>query len=125
MIVTGREMMAEFPSAPWFEQLAGRVNRLARFKEAARWFEGSLAWQVDETVHVFDVHKGRINAVHNDPGAALFAMVGDDASWRELLEKGTINRMFRQGRIHITGDRAQAMRYWKVLWYLTETAREM
>lgn len=115
--------MAEFPDTVWFEELKERVNRLEKFKQAARWFEGKVGWRVDGKSHVLSIANGQVKAVEAGQEKTVFAMAGDAAAWRELLEKGTINRMFRQNRIAIEGDRVAAMRFWKILWYLTETAR--
>ena len=115
--------MAEFPETVWFEELKEKVNRLDDFKQAARWFEGKVGWKVDEKPYVLSIANGQVKAVETGQEKTVFAMAGDTAAWRELLEKGTINRMFRQNKIAIEGDRVAAMRFWKILWHLTETAR--
>jgi ubiquinone biosynthesis protein UbiJ len=117
--------MAQFASDTWFAELKERVNRLEKFNQAARWFEGRVGWTVDDNSHVLNIAKGQVKAVEAGRGKTDFAMAGDMAAWQELLQKGTINRMFRQNKIAIEGDRVAAMRFWKVLWHLTETARNL
>ena len=115
--------MADFPSIPWFEQLMERVNQDREFREAARWFTGKVGWQVDEQAFGLIIAGSEVRKVAEGADQAPFTMAGSGAAWGELMDKGTINRLFRQGKIQILGNKVEAMRYWKILWYLTENAR--
>ncbi|MCB2188274.1 MAG: SCP2 sterol-binding domain-containing protein [Deltaproteobacteria bacterium] len=117
--------MAEFPSKAWFQALQARVNQDQEFQDAARWFNGRVGWQVDEEAFSLAIDRSGVTEVAEGLGRDAFIMAGPRAAWDELLAKGTINRLFRQGKIAILGDKVAAMRFWKILWYLTENARAL
>jgi len=117
--------MKRFPSIEWFHELKERANRNKDFQAAARWFGGTIGWSVDREVYSLKISKGQIESAEPKHGETLFAMHGTLEDWKELLTKGTINRLFRQKKIGIEGDKVEAMRYWKILWYLTEVARTL
>jgi len=109
----------------WFRELKERANGDKDFQAAARWFKGNIGWRINEETYSLGFSEGRIDTVESGPKDSLFMMAGDLEDWNELLAKGTINRLFRQNKIRIEGDKVEAMRYWKVLWYLTEVARSI
>ena len=80
---------------------------------------------MDEQAFGLSIADSQVQNAAEDAEGAAFGMSGPRAAWDELMAKGTINRLFRQGQIQILGDKVEAMRFWKILWYLTETARAM
>ena len=117
--------MSDFTSKAWFEQLAERANAHPDFQNAARWFKGTVGWKVDDQQMDFHIANGQITSITPASGKALCCMAGSRAAWDELKAQGTINRLFRQGKIDIQGDKVEAMRFWKILWYLTEIGRKV
>ena len=117
--------MNDFASKEWFEKLAERANAHPDFQNAARWFKGTVGWKVDDQQMDFHIANGQITAIAPASGEALYRMAGSRTAWDELNAQGTINRLFRQGKIEIQGDKVEAMRFWKILWYLTEIGRKM
>ncbi len=117
--------MTDLSSIAWFERLRGRVNLDPEFRDAARWFRGTVGWQVDERGFSLRIDHGQVQDVTPGCQGARFSMAGQQESWEELMAVGTINRLFRQKKIKILGDKVAAMRYWKILWYLTEIGRKM
>lgn len=117
--------MEKSPSIEWFGDLKERANKNQKFREAARWFNGTIGWRIDKNFFGLRISEGRVQETAPDSRAPLFTISSDGAAWDELLTKGTINRLFRQKRIQIEGDKVEAMRYWKILWYLTEIGRKM
>jgi hypothetical protein len=117
--------MAEFKSPEWFSDLKVRANRNEEFQKAAKWFRGTIGWRILDEGYRFVISEGQVKAIEPGLEGAVFTVAGGIEEWKELLTKGTLNRLFRQNRIRIDGDRVEAMRYWKVLWYLTEVGRSI
>lgn len=117
--------MKQFQDINWFHELQKRVNEDEEFRNAARWFKGTIGWKIGEEGYSLTISKGQIERVEARAKDFLFSMSGPRKDWEELMARGTINRLFRQNRIQIEGDKVEAMRYWKVLWYLTEIARSI
>ena len=117
--------MAKFKSMEWFNDLKKRANESKDFQKAAKWFKGAIGWKILDEAYSFTLSEGQIKAVEPGLKGTAFDVVGDLEDWNELMTKGTINRLFRQNRIRLEGDKVEAMRYWKILWYLTEIAREV
>ena len=117
--------MSDFMTKEWFEQLEARANADTDFQNAARWFKGTVGWQVDEQQMDIHIANGQITSITPVSGKTLCCMAGSRAAWDELMAQGTINRLFRQNKIEILGDKVEAMRFWKILWYLTEIGRKM
>ena len=117
--------MSNFPSKAWYQRLQQRVNQDQDFKEAARWFNGTVGWRVDDQQTNLGISGQQVADLSENGDDIAFGMSGSLEVWRELLAKGTINRLYRQGKIQILGDKVEAMRFWKVLWYLTENARAL
>lgn len=117
--------MSDLSSIEWFERLGERVNLDPEFRDAARWFQGTVAWQVDDREFSLKIDNGQVQSVEPGSKGARFSLAGKQESWEELMALGTINRLFRQKKIKILGDKVAAMRYWKILWYLTEIGRKM
>jgi len=115
--------MKKFPNKEWFSELKERVNKEDAFQKAARWFNGTIGLRIDRDLYSLKISEGRVQEIKPELGVPLFTLSGNRAAWEELLTMGTINRLFRQNKILIEGDKVTAMRYWKVLWYLTEIAR--
>lgn len=115
--------MSKFPSLDWFLELKERANGDRDFQTAARWFKGTIGWKINGEGYSLKISGGRIEAVESPLKDTLFTMAGTLRDWSELLSQGTINRLFRQRKIQIEGDQIEAIRYWKLLWYLTEVAR--
>jgi len=117
--------MSGFGSMEWFNDLKERANSNAEFQKAARWFRGAIGWRIMNDGYRLVISEGQIKTVESGLGGTVFTMSGNLEDWRELLAKGTINRLFRQQRIRIEGDKIEAMRYWKILWHLTEISRSI
>jgi hypothetical protein len=115
--------MNAFPDMEWFRQLQTRANSDERLQKAARWFEGTIGWRVDVDTYTLSISAGQITAVNPEREVAVFIMAGKLEDWQELLAMGSINRLFRQNRLFIEGNKVEALRHWKMLWYLTEIAR--
>jgi len=115
--------MERMKSSEWFDKLQERANQSKEFQKAAKWFDGAIGWKISGEAHTFTVSRGLIRAIEPGLKNPIFAVVGDPEGWNELFAKGTINRLFRQNKLKIEGNRVEAMRYWKILWYLTEIAR--
>ncbi len=117
--------MAEFKSIEWFNNLKKEANGNKDFQKAARWFKGAIGWKIREDTYRFTISESQIKSIEPGLKDTVFNVVGDMEEWDELMTKGTINRLFRQNRIRLEGNKVEAMRYWKILWYLTEIAREV
>jgi len=117
--------MSDLLNMEWLKQLGERVNQDKEFRDAARWFQGTVGWRVDDREFRLKIENGLVKSVEPGSEGARFTMSGNRESWEELMELGTINRLFRQNKIQILGDKVEAMRYWKILWYLTEIGRKM
>jgi hypothetical protein len=117
--------MNDVLSMQWLEQLKDRVNQDEAFRDAARWFNGTVGWIEGESGFGLEIGGGQVRKVGRGCEGARFTMSGSREHWKELMDLGTINRLFRQNKIAILGDKVEAMRFWKVLWYLTEIGRKM
>jgi hypothetical protein len=117
--------MAKFKNMEWFNDLKKRANESKDFQKAAKWFKGAIGWRIMDDAYSFTISQGQIKSIEPGLKDTVFNVVGDMEEWDELMTKGTINRLFRQNRIRLEGNKVEAMRYWKILWYLTEIAREV
>lgn len=115
--------MAGFGNMEWCNELKEKANQDADFLKAARWFKGAVGLEIAQDACQFLISEGRVQAVEPGVQRSVFKLRGDREAWAELMDKGTVNRLFRQNRMQIDGDKIEAMRYWKVLWHLTEIAR--
>jgi hypothetical protein len=112
-------------SQHWLDAYVDELAADRDFPEAARWFNGRVALRCGDEGAWFEIAGGRVvQAGLGHTPAALFTLSGSEAAWQELFSprtvNGTINRLFRHGKIHIDGDMVQVMFFWKMLFWLTE-----
>jgi len=115
--------MPEFPSLAWLNVLKDALNADDLFRQTARWFSGNIALKIGDNAYSMAISDGRIDSVKPGNVGARFTLAGDKETWIELMKKGSLVRLFRQGKILIEGDRVCAMQYWKMLWHVTEKTR--
>ena len=115
--------MTEIASIDWFDKLKDTANLDIDFQQAARWFTGNIGLKVDGDTYNATISGGRIESIKTGKMDTRFVLSGSKGDWIELMQNGTLVRLFRQGKIIIEGDRVCAMFFWKMLWYLAEDGR--
>jgi hypothetical protein len=109
----------------WCRAYVTELNQDLDFAEAARWFDGVVAYRCGQEYAWFEIHRGGVRDAgtvrQGDPDIEL---VGQEESFRELFSadvvNGAINRLWRQGKIDVQGNLVQAMKFWLMIYWLTE-----
>jgi hypothetical protein len=112
----------------WASDIVELLRYDETFRNTARWLCGTVRMMSDGRCVWFRFADGGIVSIGAGmPTEFIFGLRADHAGWLELLTGGnaSLNKLVRQGRISMDGDRVALMRSWKLVFLMTEAARQI
>ena len=109
----------------WLDAYVEELRRDDDFTAAARWFDGVVEFACGDGRAWIEIHRGSVTASGTGGHPEVTVRItGDEAGWRELFDpsvvNSAINRLWRQGKLELEGDLVQAMKFWLMIYWMTE-----
>ena len=112
--------MSVFPSPEWMEQYRRVVNSDPDVRKYGQWFDGTIVFDVAGERYSLRIRKGEVTEIQSGSSQAIFSIEGPLECWEDLVrgQNGNINRAFRHKKLKFSGNMVEAMRNWKLTWFL-------